>query len=499
MPDQGVARWLQNLIVRLENAEHVDLSAIVTIADRDDVARQALVRVWKKLDERVFLGNSPIELRTELIEDNDTPKDCVTLSDLQLLNADVVAWMCPQRPPAEVLAQAEVWSIAGACRVDFGLAAFVTQQPASECHVIRFGGSEESDTVLLAGAATTDRLSLCRGLSGLRAVANALFLAALSRLSNEAKFDEFAEPVVHGNGAPGLLRFVIGLGRLYGRYCFQFPRRFFSFNQWQIAYRIGGDRLDQEGLSRLAPDHSGFWADPFVHEHQGRKMLFFEEILERHGRGHICAMELGPDGAFDRPIKILMRPYHLSYPFLFEYQGSIFMIPESAEAGKVEAFRCTQYPETWEWHSTLLENIHAYDTTLVEHEGLWWMFMTVHQHGNSPNDELHLYFAESPFGKWIPHPLNPISLDVRSSRPAGQLYRKNGKLYRPAQDCSGRYGRAIVIREVRRMTTTDYEEVTVEKISAAWARNAHATHTVNQSAGLTVYDCEVRRRKRDVQ
>jgi hypothetical protein len=205
-------------------------------------------------------------------------------------------------------------------------------------------------------------------------------------------------------------------------------------------------------------------------------------------------MTLGSDGALAPPVKVLARPYHLSYPFVFEFEGSVFMIPESAEAGKVEAFRCTQFPDSWERHATLLDDVHAYDTTLVEHDGLWWMFTTVQRDGNSPNDELHLYFADSPFDAWTPHPLNPIGLDVRHSRSAGQLYRDSGKLYRPAQDCSGRYGRAIVIRDVRRMTTTEYEEVTAHRISADWAGNAHATHTMNHAAGLTVYDCEVRRR-----
>ena len=207
-------------------------------------------------------------------------------------------------------------------------------------------------------------------------------------------------------------------------------------------------------------------------------------------------MELQPDGDFNPPFNVLVCPYHLSYPFVFEFDGSLFMIPESAEAEKVEVFLCTDFPSRWEPHATLLDGVRAYDTTLVEHDGMWWMFMTVQHEDNSPNDELHLYYAAHPFGEWTPHPLNPIGLDVRTSRPAGRMFRENGRLYRPAQDCSGRYGRAIVIREVCRMTTTEYKEVTANTISSAWAGDAHATHTVNQSAGVTVYDCEVRRRKR---
>ena len=126
---------------------------------------------------------------------------------------------------------------------------------------------------------------------------------------------------------------------------------------------------------------------------------------------------------------------------------------------------------------------------------MWWMFVTIQHDGNSTNDELHLFYAASPFDAWTPHPLNPVRLDVRAARSAGAMFHGKGKLFRPAQDCSGRYGWAISIQEVRCMTTEDYKELEVGRITSDWAVGAHGTHTINQVSGVTVYDCEAKCRK----
>ena len=171
------------------------------------------------------------------------------------------------------------------------------------------------------------------------------------------------------------------------------------------------------------------------------------------------------------------------------------MIPESADAGRVEAFRCIEFPDRWESHAVLLDNIRAFDATLLEHDGRWWMFAAVQHNGNTTCDELQLFYAQGPFDKWTPHPANPISLDIRCARPAGAFYKHEGQLYRPAQDCSVRYGYALSIQRVKMLDVDNYEEETVQRILPEWSGDIHGTHTVNQSDGITVYDCFVRRRK----
>ena len=121
------------------------------------------------------------------------------------------------------------------------------------------------------------------------------------------------------------------------------------------------------------------------------------------------------------------------------------------------------------------------------------MFANVAAEGALKDDELHIFHAPSPLGPWTPHRLNPVKSDARCARPAGRLFRWNGHLYRPSQDCSGRYGSAIVINRIVRLTESEFEEKAVSRIDPKWAPDLLATHTLNSSDGITVVDVLVRR------
>ncbi len=89
---------------------------------------------------------------------------------------------------------------------------------------------------------------------------------------------------------------------------------------------------------------------------------------------------------------------------------------------------------------------------------------------------------------WTPHPQNPVRSDVRAARPAGWLFERDGRLYRPAQDCSVCYGHALAINEIRRLDTERYEEVEVKRILPRAHLGEMGIHTVNQAGDLIVFD-----------
>jgi hypothetical protein len=228
---------------------------------------------------------------------------------------------------------------------------------------------------------------------------------------------------------------------------------------------------------------------------ENRTIIFFEEFEAKTSKGRIVALEIAEDGSVGPLTVVLDCEYHLSYPFIFEHEDSLYMIPEGADSGRVEAFRCVEFPYRWEAHSVLLDNIRAFDATLVQHGGQWWMFAAVQHNGNTTCDELHLFHAEGPFEQWTPHSANPIVLDIHCARPGGAFYLKDGQLYRPAQDCSERYGYGLSIQRVVRLDLDGYDEETVCQIAPDWTEDIRGTHTVNQANGITVYDCLARVRK----
>jgi hypothetical protein len=270
-----------------------------------------------------------------------------------------------------------------------------------------------------------------------------------------------------------------------------------SREQWFIAYRFrtspadGNDELFRFRHFMPPPDRS--WADPFPFEHGGKMYLFLEE--QRFGeRGHLSVCERDGDG-WTTPRRVLERPYHLSYPFVFRWRDEIYMVPETRQNRTVDLYRAAQFPDRWEPCATLLANVNGADATLHEHEGRWWMFVTIAAEGALCTDELFLFHADSPLGPWMPHRRNPVRSDVRVGRSAGRLFAHNGRLYRPAQDGSRRYGHSIRIQRVDVMTPDAYEESESSVILPEWTKGLLATHTLNFAGDLAVVDGLHRRSK----
>jgi hypothetical protein len=269
-------------------------------------------------------------------------------------------------------------------------------------------------------------------------------------------------------------------------------------DQWQMAYYFADEaqsdcRLD--GLRYLVPPKDRFWADPFAVEHQGRYFVFFEELSYRTYKGRIMAVEVFEDAEPGEAQVVLEQPYHLSYPFVFAWDGSLYMLPETAGNGTVEVYRCETFPHRWRLHRVLLENVSAFDATLWRKDDLWWMFVNIAEPGADSSDELHLYRSTTPFGPWTAHRGNPVVSDVRRARSAGPLFTRNGNLYRPSQDCSLAYGHSILINRVDALDDGDYRETTVHRIDPGWRKDILRVHTLGGSKRLRVIDYLVNRKQ----
>jgi hypothetical protein len=267
---------------------------------------------------------------------------------------------------------------------------------------------------------------------------------------------------------------------------------FGNMEQWFLAYTLGSTGPSIHAprhLKFMKPPKDRFWADPFAVAKDGKYYIFIEEFVYETMKGHISVIEMDPDGNWEQPVKVLEKDYHLSYPFLFEWNNHLYMIPETKRNSTVELYRCVEFPASWEFDRVLIGNIQAVDTTLYEQNGMWWLFCSVGGKDFASNDELHAFYAETPFGPWTPHKRNPLKSDVRSSRPAWNLFRLNGSLYRPSQDCSVRMGGAIVMNEVTRLTPEEFHEETACRIEPTWAKRICGTHTINTVDNLTMLDC----------
>jgi hypothetical protein len=299
-------------------------------------------------------------------------------------------------------------------------------------------------------------------------------------------------------GAPRNLEYAGKLLRMTFRKAAHILGNRLYFKQWILLYRFGAHpSFDLTTFKRLVPPRDRIWADPFAIEESGRHYIFFEEMPLATGVGHISVIEIDTAGRPGPPSVVLRSPHHLSYPFLFRFEGSLYMIPESGASRNVALYRCTGLPDQWEFVHNMFEGVRAYDVTVTQRDGRWWLFAgMVDSEGASSWNDLFLFHADSPLSRdWVPHPDNPVKSDCRSARPAGALFEHDGALYRPSQNCAPRYGYGLNLARVERLDELGYGERIVSQAFPDWDHDVVAIHTWNRGGSLQVIDAQIRRRR----
>jgi len=276
--------------------------------------------------------------------------------------------------------------------------------------------------------------------------------------------------------------------------------KLFYYKQWIILYNINKNPIISFSLYKyksIIPPKDRFWADPFCIEKNNKFYIFIEEFLYSTNKGHISVLEIDKHGNYSKPIKVIEKNYHLSYPFLIEYDNNLYMIPESAQNNTIELYKCIKFPYEWELKKIIMNNIKAVDTTVFFKDNKFWLFTNISRNkGASSQDELFLFYADDLLSdNWHPHPLNPIVSDVKKARPAGNIFFYNGNLYRPSQNCSKIYGYGVVINKIIELNEFTYKEIVVDNILPNWSKNLLGVHTFNWSNNLSIIDAFVKRNR----
>jgi hypothetical protein len=369
-----------------------------------------------------------------------------------------------------------------------GLAEFADETMTTEAAIVDGGGAIVERTVT-----GTDPISFHRGMNRLYWQSVPLLVRAIRKLS-----DRRAGSTMLQAAPPKETR--VRIVALTARAVVRMARQKFldrvTREQWSVAFRFrsgGGDANDDfSTFHQIVPPRDRLWADPFVVPDGNRAWIFVEEMTFAEKRGFISVIEAHRDGRWSVPQPVLRRPWHLSYPCLFRWNGEHFMLPEAAESGMVQLFRAVEFPFRWAPDIVLLDGIKAVDSTIFEHEGRWWMFLSTPSYGRVFED-LSIYHAESPRGPWVPHRLNPVLSNTIGGRGAGSVFRRDGRLFRPAQNGSRRYGFAIEIREIVELTTERLTEIPAGEVRPDWAPGLIGTHTLNVTDEVTVIDGARRR------
>ncbi|MCK5810527.1 MAG: hypothetical protein KAH00_05530 [Cocleimonas sp.] len=507
--DNTIYAWQKNVLTRLLALENITIS--LHLSNPSSIVKPSLALRFIHHVERFLYNCQPdffIEVPVDTLLKNVEKKKMADTEKADLSELDFAINLSEQPLPDALLKQPKlgVWSIFMGDNEKVSSQLTAINDFISENDVVTIGLQletlkDEANITLHKSQAAIDMASLCR--------------TAEQCLHKSAQFiPQYLAQMQHGKGVT-LLEFAqtkaiknsISLTESASliwqsvkRVGKKMDHKYRAKEQWALIYADSASKASSQtehnanlnfaSFKTLTPPQDRFWADPFVVSRDNKNYIFFEELLFERDLGHLCCMELYADGRHSEPVKILEKPYHLSYPFVFQYKNEDYMIPESGEQECVQLYKCTEFPYQWTFEKNLLENTQAYDSTVFGYNGRWWLFACIAvDRKSSSTEDLHLFYADSPISDhWQAHPMNPIVSDAATARPAGNIFEHNNKIYRPSQNCARSYGAGLNLCEITQLTTTNYSEKVVSKIFPDWDKRLKGLHTFNANDNITVSD-----------
>lgn len=261
-------------------------------------------------------------------------------------------------------------------------------------------------------------------------------------------------------------------------------------HRWGVAFQFTNWRnLVMWKAVKIKNPVNHFLADPFVVSTNEKTYCFVEDYDYTLSRGCISLYELNENSA-TRYGEIIAEPFHMSYPYVFEYESKFYMIPETSENRDIRLYVAEEFPCKWKFLKTIFSDVSAADTTIFQKNGLWWLFTNIDPVNSGDHcSELFIYYADNPLSEnWTSHPKNPVISNSLKARNGGILYDQDF-IYRVSQKQGfNRYGKASNISKIVQLSTTEYSENLEFTIQPNFFNNLEGTHHIHGNDNVTVFD-----------
>lgn len=231
---------------------------------------------------------------------------------------------------------------------------------------------------------------------------------------------------------------------------------------YDVAYGIGirrsSDINSDAPYFSMLPSLFEWYADPFVFNYNGEDYLFFESFNYHEVYGKICCGKIIDNHIVDVKV-VIQEPFHMSFPNVFEYQGNIYMLPETKQTGELRLYICDAFPYSWVLDSVLLS-----DVKLVDHALYLGKDNIVISYDVSNDDKKNRYYKID-FEKKVAEEFFPKG-EHTSERAGGSFFTMDNRLFRSIQNCEKTYGDYLKIFEVSSISETEITEKEVMQIHA---------------------------------
>lgn len=275
--------------------------------------------------------------------------------------------------------------------------------------------------------------------------------------------------------------------------------KIYNHYQEEINYDIAWDIMifnknNPDNKIILKEDSTRFWgADPFLFETNGILYLFYERYDKKKRKGDIVYRQVNKDFSLGKVYIAIEEKYHLSFPFIFEYNGNFFIIPESSSKNNIQIYKAEKFPEKWLLYKEILPNFPGLDTIILSLDMNNIVLYT--SVGDSCNVENYVLTLDSDFNLKKKEKIK--SLSSYGNRNAGRIINDGKNIVRVGQDCSnGNYGKGLIFYDAKNIK----KEI---EISNKWFRDDIlpnnkkycGIHTYNECNDNAVIDMKYLKKK----
>ena len=168
--------------------------------------------------------------------------------------------------------------------------------------------------------------------------------------------------------------------------------------RWGVAFQFTNWRnLVMWKAVKIKNPVNHYLADPFVISINEKTYCFVEDYDYTLSRGCISLYELNENTA-TRYGEIISEPFHMSYPYVFEYESKFYMVPETCENKDIRLYVAEEFPYKWKFLKTIFNDVSAVDTTIIQKNGLWWLFTNIDPvNSGDCCSELFIYYSDKKY------------------------------------------------------------------------------------------------------
>lgn len=268
-----------------------------------------------------------------------------------------------------------------------------------------------------------------------------------------------------------------------------------NFNNKNNRYQVGFQKTTWGNLEYrksifIENEKGTFNADPFVVEKDNKNYCFVECFNYAEKKAKINVYELSEKGYVFLGTA-LEESFHLSFPFIFEFNNEFYMVPESSKNRDIRLYKCQNFPLKWELQEILIDDIDAADTMIFQKNNKWWMMTNEDPLKlNNHNYQMNIYYSDNLLnGEWISHKNNPIIMDANSARNAGLLLDEDN-VFRVSQAFGfyKKYGENFSINKIELIDVNSYSEKTFSSHTKFFDNNILGSHHLHSNNIFSVFD-----------